>query len=246
MRGLVVFLLVSVASTALCGCASDQTSAQTSEAQAANDPYEATNRQIFDFDEKFDHAILKPTAEAYNSVVPEPARDGIHNFLTNLNLPIVFANDVLQGDLDHAGKTFGRFGLNSTFGIGGLLDWATGADLPYRENDFGLTLASYGVGEGPYMVLPFLGPDPPRDAAGQVADIFLDPTTYISLRSHFWWGAGRYALNTIDVRARNIDSLEGIERSSVDLYASVRSLYRQHRRAQEHDGKPDVQDLPNL
>ncbi len=246
MRGLAAFLLIAAASTALSGCASDQTPAQTEEAQAANDPFEPMNRQIFDLDQKFDQTLLKPTAEAYNTVIPEPARDGVHNFLTNLNLPVVFANDMLQGDIDHAGKTFGRFGLNSTFGIAGFLDWATDAGLPYRENDFGLTLASYGVGEGPYMVLPFLGPDPPRDAAGQVADVFLDPSFYIHIREHFWWGAGRYALSVIDVRSRNIDSLEGIERSSVDLYASVRSLYRQHRRAQEHDGKPDVQDLPNL
>jgi phospholipid-binding lipoprotein MlaA len=246
MRGSAALLLIFTASVALSGCASDQTPSQAGEAQAANDPFEPMNRQIFDLDRKFDEAVLKPTAEAYNAAVPEPARNGAHNFLTNLNLPVVFANDVLQGNLDQASKTFGRFGLNSTFGVAGVLDWATDAGLPYRENDFGLTLASYGVGEGPYLVLPFFGPDPPRDAAGQVADIFLDPTYYIRLRAHFWWSAGRYTLSVIDERARNVDSLEGIERSSVDLYASVRSLYRQHRRAQEHGGKPDVQDLPNL
>lgn len=246
MKTLTGVLLIAAASTALAGCATDQTPAQEQEAQAAGDPWEPMNRQIFAFDRQVDHALLKPTAEAYNAVLPEPARSGVHNFLTNLNLPVVFANDLLQGDFDQAGKTFGRFGLNSTFGIGGLLDWATDADLPYRENDFGLTLASWGVGEGPYLVVPFLGPDTPRDAVGQVGDIFLDPSTYISLRSHFWWSAGKYTLNIVDERARNVDSLEGIERSSVDLYASVRSLYRQHRRAQEHGGKPDVQNLPDL
>jgi phospholipid-binding lipoprotein MlaA len=246
MKGLVAFLLIAAAGVALSGCASDQTPAQTDEAQAANDPFEPMNRKIFALDQQFDNLVLLPTAKTYNAILPEPARDGVHNFLTNLNLPVVFANDVLQGNLDQAGKTFGRFGLNSTFGVGGILDWATDADLPYHANDFGLTLASYGVGEGPYLVLPFLGPDPPRDAAGQVADVFLDPSFYIHIREHFWWSAGRYTLNVIDVRARNVDSLEGIERSSVDLYASVRSLYRQHRRAQAHDGKPDVQDLPDL
>lgn len=246
MRELAAILIVAGAGIALSSCASDQTPAMAQEAQAANDPLEPMNRQIFGFDQRLDETILKPTAEAYNKVIPEPARNGVHNFLTNLNLPVVLANDVLQGDMDQAGKTFGRFGLNSTFGVGGIFDWATDAGLPYRENDFGLTLASYGVSEGPYLVLPFLGPDPPRDAAGQVADVFLDPTYYIKIRSHFWWSAGRYTLNVIDERARNVDSLEGIERSSVDLYASVRSLYRQHRRAQEHGGKPDVEDLPNL
>jgi phospholipid-binding lipoprotein MlaA len=246
MRVSVAFLLLAAASAALSGCASDQTPAQIQEAQNANDPLEPMNRQVFAFDQQFNHLLLEPTAKTYNAIIPEPARDSVHNFLTNLNLPVVFANDVLQGNFDQASKTFGRFSLNSTFGIAGLLDWATDADLPYRENDFGLTLASYGVGEGPYLVLPFLGPDPPRDAAGQVADIFLDPSYYIHIREHFWWSAGRYTVNVIDVSARNVESLEGIERSSVDLYASVRSLYRQHRRSQEHDGKPDVEDLPNL
>lgn len=237
---------MAAAGIALSGCASDQTPAQQQEAQAANDPFEPMNRQIFALDQQVDNTVLKPTAEAYNAVLPEQARNGVHNFLTNLNLPVVFANDVLQGDLDRAGKTFGRFTLNSTFGIGGILDWATDSDLPYRENDFGLTLARYGVGEGPYLVVPFIGPDTPRDAVGQVGDVFLDPTTYINIRAHFWWSAGEYTLNIIDERARNVDSLEGIERSSVDLYASVRSLYRQHRRALEHGGKPDVQNLPDL
>ena len=246
MRGFAGFLSVLVMGVALSGCATDQTPAQEQEAQAANDPWEPMNRQVFAFDQQVDQTFLKPTADAYNAVLPEPARNGVHNFLTNLNLPVVFANDVLQGNLDHASKTFGRFALNSTFGIAGILDWATDSDLPYRENDFGLTLASYGVGEGPYLVLPFLGPDPPRDAVGQIGDVFLDPTTYIQIRSHFWWSTGKYTLNIVDERARNVDSLEGIERSSVDLYASVRSLYRQHRRTQEHGGKPDVQDLPNL
>ena len=246
MRGLIILLVIAGAGFALSGCAGDQTPVQAAEAQAANDPFEATNRQIFDLDQKFDHTILKPTAEAYNDVLPEPARDGIHNFLSNLNLPVVFANDMLQGDFDQASKTFGRFGLNTTFGVGGIFDWATDADLPYHENDFGLTLAAYGVDEGPYLVVPLLGPDSPRDVTGQVADVFMDPLTYVKYRSDFWWGAGRYTLNIIDLRARNIDSLEGLERSSVDLYASVRSLYRQHRHAQEHGGKPDVQNLPDL
>lgn len=246
MKGLAATILLATLSFALCGCATDQTPAQVAEEQQANDPLEPLNRQVFDFDQKVDQHLLLPTARAYNDVVPEPARDSIHNFLTNLNLPVVFANDVLQGNFDQASKTFGRFSLNSTFGIGGLFDWATGAGLPYHDNDFGLTLATYGVDEGPYLVLPFLGPDPPRDAIGQVGDVFLDPTTYIQIRGHFYYSAGRYVLRVIDMRSRNIDSLEGIERSSVDLYASVRSLYRQHRNSQVNGGKPDVRDLPNL
>jgi phospholipid-binding lipoprotein MlaA len=136
--------------------------------------------------------------------------------------------------------------MNSTFGIGGLLDPATAAGVPYHEEDFGQTLGTWGVGEGPYLVLPFLGPDPPRDAAGQVVDIFFDPTTYISLREHFLWSAGRRTLEIIDLKSRNMDLLSGIERSSVDYYASVRSLYRQKRNNDIRNGQPDVKDLPDL
>jgi phospholipid-binding lipoprotein MlaA len=220
---------------------------QRQEALAANDPLEAINRKVFAFDQKIDSAALEPTAEAYNEVVPALARRGVHNFLTNLNLPVVFANDSLQGDFDQASKAFGRFALNSTFGAGGFMDWATAADLPYHDNDFGLTLARYGFGEGPYLILPFIGPDPPRDIAGQIGDAFLDPTTYISLRSHFWWSVGRSSLSIVDRRARNMDTIDGIERSSIDLYASVRSLYRQHRKIQEHKSAgPNPRDLPDL
>ena len=101
--------------------------------------------------------------------------------------------------------------------------------VPNHTEDFGQTLGVYGVGEGPYLVLPFFGPDPPRDLAGQVADVFLDPFTYVKLREHGWWSAGRAYFSLLDLRSRNLDTLEGIERSSVDYYASVSSLYRQLR-----------------
>jgi phospholipid-binding lipoprotein MlaA len=241
MRGLSKFLVVAVG-LLLAGCASDP----SAPGAAQNDPYESTNRKIFDFDNKLDDAVLLPTAKAYNAVLPEPARDGIHNFLLNLDLPITFVNDILQGDMNHAGQTLGRFTINSTIGIGGLVDVASKSGIPPHTEDFGITLGQWGVAEGPYIVLPFLGPDPPRDAGGQIVDIFFDPATYITWRSSIWYSVTREGLEIIDLRARNVDTLDGIERESIDYYASVRSLYRQHRNNLINNGQTDVNNLPDL
>lgn len=237
MRGLSRFFVVC-AGLLLAGCATDPT--------GANDPYQDTNRAVFHFNNKVDEYVLAPTARAYVAVVPDPARQGVHNFLLNLDLPVTFANDLLQGEMDRAGDTLGRFTINSTLGIGGLLDPASDFGIPYHKEDFGQTLGTWGVGEGPYLVLPLLGSDPPRDAAGQVVDIFLDPSTYIPIREHFWWSAGRRTLAIIDLRSRNLDTVESIERGSVDYYASVRSLYRQLRNNEIRNGQPDVKNLPDL
>jgi phospholipid-binding lipoprotein MlaA len=246
MRGFGRFLVVAAA-LLLAACANDPgTTGSNSAGAAQNDPYESTNRKVFDFDNKVDDAVLLPTAKAYVAVVPKPARDGLHNVLLNLDLPITFANDILQGNPASAAQTFARFTMNSTFGVGGLFDVASDAGIPPHEEDFGITLGKWGVGEGPYLVLPFLGPDPPRDATGQVVDIFLDPTTYISLRDHFWYSVARNGLEIIDLRSRNIGTLEGLERESIDYYASVRSLYRQHRNNVINNGHPDVTNLPDL
>lgn len=238
MRGLSKLFVVGMG-VLLAGCATADPSGQ-------NDPYEQTNRAVFDFDQKLDKFVLSPVAGVYVDVLPDPAREGIHNFLLNLDLPVTFANDLLQGEMHRAGETFGRFTINSTLGIGGLLDPATDFGIPYHKEDFGQTLGTWGVGEGPFIVLPLFGPDPPRDAGGQIVDIFLDPTTYIPIREHFWWGAGRQALAIIDTRSRNLDTLQNIERGSVDYYASVRSLYRQMRNNEIRNGRPDVSNLPDL
>jgi len=243
MRGFGALLVVAFG-LALAGCAS--TDQPATAGADNNDPYESTNRQIFALNQKLDRYVVKPGAEAYVAVVPEPARTGIHNFLTNLDLPVTFANDVLQGEVDRAGQTAGRFGINSTIGLAGVLDLATPMGIPYHSEDFGQTLAVYGVGEGPYLVLPFFGPDPPRDIAGQVADVFLDPFTYVKLREHTLWDLGRGYVSLLDLRARNLDTLESIERSSVDYYASVRSLYRQLRNNEIRNGKTDTQNLPSF
>ncbi|HXL99191.1 MAG TPA: VacJ family lipoprotein [Rhizomicrobium sp.] len=246
MRGQVALLAVAVG-LVLSGCAtSEDPPAQAQAALAANDPFEPMNRTVFDMNQGFDKMVLLPVAQAYVDVVPEPARDSVHNVLDNLSLPVTFANDLLQGELDRAGDTFSRFTINTTIGIGGLIDVASNLGIPDHSEDFGQTLGVYGVGEGPYLVVPFFGPDPPRDAAGQIVDIFLDPTTYIHIDGHIYWSAGEELAQAVDLRSRSIDQVESIERSSVDYYASVRSLYRQHRNNEIRNGKPDVKNLPDF
>jgi len=224
------------------GCATSN----SPDAVAQNDPYESFNRKVFELNERLDRNVALPASKAYVRAVPEPIRDGVHNGLTNLAEPVTLANDVLQGNGLHAVQTIGRTVVNSTIGLAGLIDVATPMGIPAHEEDFGETLAMYGVGEGPYLVLPLLGPSNPRDAAGHFIDIAFDPLTYIGMREKGWWMAGRNVLGIIDERAQNIDAMEEIQNSSVDMYATLRSLYRQHRAAEIRGGQPDLQNLPNI
>ena len=228
----------------LAGCASN-TPSQTAGADP-DDPWESWNRQVFAMNENFDRWVLKPTAETYIAVVPEPARTGVHNFIVNLDTPVTLTNDVLQGEIELAGETVGRFGLNSTIGIGGLIDVATPAGIPLHTADFGQTLGVWGVGPDPYLVLPLIGPSNPRDLVGYVADQFTDPLLYVGIRDYTYWALGRGALTILDTRAGNDTMLEDLDRSSVDKYASERSLYRQYRATKIRHGKEDVKDLPNM
>ncbi|HTT83933.1 MAG TPA: VacJ family lipoprotein [Rhizomicrobium sp.] len=211
-----------------------------------NDPYEAQNRKVFAFNMKLDEYVALPVAKFYVHVVPEPARDGVHNFLANLDVPITFGNDVLQGAADHAAQSLGRFVINSSIGVGGLIDVAQKIGIPEHDADFGETLGVWGVGPGPYLVLPILGPSDPRDAVGYGVDIAMDPLTWISWRSSTYFLIGRGVLKFVDERSRNIGTLDELERSSVDLYATLRSLYRQHREAEIHGGQPSLENLPNF
>jgi len=217
------------------------------ESLAQNDPWEKTNRDIFDFDVRVDHAVARPIAEGYRAVVPEPVRDGIHNALTNLNSPVVLANDVLQGDGDKAASTAGRIVINSTVGVGGLFDVASRIGIPGHENDFGITLGKNGIAEGSYLVLPFAGPKPPRDLLGTVVDQAFDPLTYVQFHGKDTWMVVKFGVAIIDSRTSQLDAIESIERSSIDFYATTRNLYRQSRNAQINEGRAGADDdLPNL
>jgi phospholipid-binding lipoprotein MlaA len=242
MKLRISILAALCASLALSACAT-----KDPEALAQNDPWEPTNRAMFDFDIKLDHAVATPVAKFYNHAVPEPARDGIHNALTNLNSPVVFGNNVLQGEPGKAVNTFGRFVINSTVGVAGLIDVAGRIGIPGNTTDFGITLGKAGAAEGSYLVLPLLGPKPPRDLVGMGVDTAMDPFTWIKFHDSTFWLIVRGGMSVLDERAANVDTVAQIERSSIDFYASTRSLYRQNREAQVNNGRPSENaDLPNF
>ena len=220
------------------------------ESLAQHDPWEKTNRDVFDFDVKLDRNVARPIAKGYRAAVPEPVRDGIHNAITNLNSPVILANDVLQGDGDKAANTFGRIMINSTVGLGGLIDVASKLGIPYHENDFGITMGKGGAAEGSYLVLPFAGPMPPRDLVGTGVDIAFDPLTWTKFHGRDTWMVVRFGIGTLDAETSRIDAVETIERSSIDFYATTRNLYRQSRNAKINEGKTGTNgtqdNLPNL
>jgi phospholipid-binding lipoprotein MlaA len=211
------------------------------------DPWENTNRAIFGFNQSVDKTVLVPVANAYRFAIPSTFRDMIHDFLQNLNSPIIFANDVLQAQPGLAGATLGRALVNTTIGFGGFFDVATKFGVPYHTNDLGITLATWGVESGPYLMLPVLGPSNPRDFFGDVADDFGDPGNIVASQHHrIWASILRGAVSGIDERSRNIESLAEIERTSLDFYATVRSLARQRRAAQIRHQKEDVPNASPL
>jgi phospholipid-binding lipoprotein MlaA len=214
--------------------------------QAVNDPLESFNRASFDATLAVDKAVVRPVAVFYRRALPTPARNLLRNFLNNLDTPIILANDVLQGEVNRAGTTLLRVGVNTTIGLGGLFDVAARWGYMRHSEDFGQTLAVFGVGEGPYIFVPLVGPGNPRDIVGWGVDLAFDPLTYAQWREKFWWQAGRTGVDFLDLRARNIETLDDVERSSLDFYASVRSLYRQTRNNEIRNGATEVQDLPDF
>lgn len=241
----------ALAVVALCtapgAVAQQASSAGASTLDETNDPYETTNRAIFGFNVAVDHAILVPVAKTYRTVLPGTFRDMIHDFLQNLNSPIIFANDVLQAQPGLAGETFGRALLNTTLGFGGIIDIASKFGVPYHTNDLGITLATWGVQPGPYLMLPVLGPSNPRDLFGDVADSFGDPGNIVASQHNKLYATfARGATSGIDERSRNIESLAEIERTSLDYYATIRSLARQRRAAQIRHQKEDVPNAAPL
>ena len=215
------------------------------DALAQHDPFEPTNRAIFNTAQKVDKYVLKPAAQGYVAVVPKPARNGLHNILVNMNLPVVFGNEVLQGSPGSAASTLGRFVVNSTIGVGGVVDVASKIGIPSDDQDGGITLGKWGLREGPYLFSP-LGPSNPRDALGSFSDGYLQPLHYVNFPGANTLGYARRGLGIIDGRAENLDTLDEIQRTSIDFYATTRSLYRQHRAALIDGGKADTQALPNF
>jgi len=213
---------------------------------AANDPWEATNRDVFAFDVWAEHNIARPVGQGYRAVLPGPVRQGVHNLVTNLHAPIVLANDLLQGDGCKAARTLGRIVLNSTIGLGGLIDVAGKVGIPYHANDFGVTLGQNGVAEGSYLVLPFIGPLPPRDLLGSSIDGLFDPLSYARFHGKDTWMTIRSGLRVLDTVDQQRDQFETIERPSLDFYATTRNLYRQGRNARIRGEEASTSQLPDL
>ena len=240
MKSILPFLCLFTASF-LCGC-----STPSPQSLAEHDPWEKTNRDVFAFDVWVEHNIARPVDDGYRAVVPAFARDGIHNLVTNLHSPIVLANDALQGEGDKAAATFGRIVINSTVGIGGLIDVAGKWGIPGHDNDFGITLGRNGVAEGSYLVLPFVGPLPPRDLVGTGVDGFFDPLAYARFHGKDTWMFVRSGLRVLDVVDRQRDQFDSIERTSIDFYATTRNLYRQSRDAKIRGTATDTAPLPEF
>lgn len=201
-----------------------------------NDPIEPVNRAVFEFNQVLDGLFLEPAARIYRGILPELVRDGISNVLNNARTPVILLNDVLQGKPERAEITIGRFMFNTIAGLGGIIDFATMIGMPeHHYEDFGQTLAVYGVGEGPYLMLPVLGPSNPRDAVGRVVDVFTDP---ISLFAPTEASLGRAGAETVSFREANIETIEELKRTSIDFYAAVRTLVRQRRADEIRDGAP--------
>lgn len=209
-----------------------------------NDPLESMNRAIFSFNQFAQGLLFKPLAIMFRDLVPPEVQDAVAGILETLHTPITLANDLLQGEPERAGDTLARFAINGTVGIAGIFDVASGMGFEGHNEDFGQTLAVWGSGEGMYLMLPLLGPSGLRDGVGLGVDILIDPLTYYA---SFEQRSGRTLARGIDDLSGVVDSLDEIERTSIDFYATLRSLYRQQRDDQIRNGAaPPVVPIPSI
>ncbi|MDZ7662259.1 VacJ family lipoprotein [Thiohalophilus sp.] len=223
----------------LCGCAS--TNGPADEGQS--DPLESYNRAMYKFNDAVDRSIARPTARAYKNNVPQPAQTGISNFFSNLDDVWVMVNNLLQLKFTDAVSDFSRVAWNSTVGLFGLIDVATPMGLPKHNEDFGQTLGSWGVGEGPYIVLPFLGPSTLRDTGGLVVDWEYEPLQEIEDDEAYW---SAVVLRAINSRAQLLGASRMLEESGADPYTFMRDAYLQHRRNRVYDGNPPREERPQF
>lgn len=230
----------------LAGCATPPADPQArADFDAVNDPLEPVNRALFEFHQVLDHFVLKPVAFAYSMLIPQPMQTGIRSALINLRTPVILANDLLQGETVRAGDTLQRFAINSTVGVLGFYDAADKwfGIAPHTE-DFGQTLAVWGTDEGPYLFIPILGPSNPRDLGGFVVDSAADPLNwYLNNTDRDGWIIARTALTGVDARAQLLETLDNLEKTSLDYYVTLRTVYRQ-RRADEIANR--VSKQPNV
>jgi len=203
------------------------------------DPYEGFNRKVFAFNESLDKAVLKPVAKGYEKVLPQFARSGVTHFFDNLGMVVTTFNDAVQLKGQKVPVDIARFATNLTFGIFGLIDVATELGIEKRNEDFGQSLGYWGVGSGPYIVLPFLGPSTARDAPGLAVDFVVSPY-YYSLEDEPGVQWGLLAVNTVNTRANLLKAEKILEETGVERYTFLRDVYLQRREYLIHDGNPPV------
>lgn len=220
---LITFALASI----LVGCAST----------ANKDPLEGINRGVYKFNDVADRAVIKPVATAYKTVTPSPIRKGVSNFFSNIGTLTTIINDLLQFKFAHAFTDAGRFVINSTFGIAGLIDVASMDNIEKRNEDFGQTLGHWGVDTGAYLVLPFIGPSTVRDTAGLVVDtVTSDPITYTHNIGEIRLHNQLRTAQLIDKRTQLLDATDIVDNASIDPYAFLRDAYLQRRASLVQDG----------
>jgi len=215
------------------GCVVLDSPDKIAQVEETNDPFEPMNRYIFEVNIFLDEFMLKPTAAFYNAALPQPAQDGVQRVLANLRLPWSAINDFFQGRIERMYQAVARFAINSTVGILGIFDVATGWGFPQHEEDAGQTFATWGAPEGPYLMLPVFGPSNPRDTFGLAVDFLADPVNIVGRNNGVEQTSTiRGGLTAIDNRNRNGAVIEDLQKRSTDFYATVRSVYRQRRDAQ--------------
>jgi phospholipid-binding lipoprotein MlaA len=231
-----LLLAAALALGGLAGCATPPPASDAdalAEFNETNDPLEPTNRVFYEINNGLDTVLIRPLAQGYRAVLPQDVRTGVHNLLTNMNLPVVFANDILQTKPTRAGDSLMRFLINTTVGVAGIFDVAKGWGYPPHDGGFGTTLALWGVNEGPFLFVPVLGPNNPRELVGFGADLATDPWSWVGSGTGltvFDWT--RLGLGAVDERERVLDPVDNIKKTALDPYATFRSLYRQHRDAE--------------
>ena len=210
------------------------------------DPIEPFNRLMFAINDGLDIILIRPIAFVYKTILPQFLRNAIGNFLSNVATPITLTNDLLQGEWDRAETTFVRFLVNSTAGFGGLIDVAAEAGYPQHFEDFGQTLAVHGLPSGPYVVLPIIGPATPRHIVGRVADIFVNPWTYILWDEKYYIAIIPTAVEFVNTRADNLEALDAIRNTTSDYYGSIKSIYWQNRKSEIANGRISIEELPEI
>lgn len=225
-------IIVAFSVLLMTGCASMSTHDE-------NDPLEPINRGIYQFNETADEYVIEPLAKGYQFVTPEFIDEAITNFFSNLDDVVVLVNDILQLKFNQAASDGGRLLINSTIGLLGFIDVATDMGFEKHNEDFGQTLGAYGVGSGPYIVLPLLGPSTMRDTVGLVADTFVDPVHHIEGDDAMW---ATIAVEGIDTRADLISTKNVVDEASLDSYDFLKNAYLQRREYLIHDGNPPLED----